>query len=63
MGTLDPIFPGYGLEQHKGYSTAQHMAAVKGLNRSIIHRMTFLKKLLTPQFTDCQTHEEQQSIC
>ncbi|MDR3550379.1 MAG: ribonuclease HII [Candidatus Babeliales bacterium] len=63
MTQLAPILPGYGLEQHKGYSTSQHMAAVKNLKPSIIHRTTFLKKLLTPAFTDCQTHEEQQSLC
>lgn len=63
MTLLSPVFPDYGLEQHKGYSTAKHMAAVKSLNPSIIHRTTFLKKLLTPAFIDCQTHEEQQSLC
>ena len=33
--------PGYGLEVHKGYGTASHMAAIARLGPSPIHRLTF----------------------
>jgi len=63
MTKLAPIFPGYALDQHKGYSTAKHMEAVKSLQHSVIHRMSFLKNMLNPEFVDTQTNEEQQSLC
>ena len=41
-------YPGYGLEQHKGYPTAQHMAALEALGVTPIHRQSFapVKRLL-----------------
>lgn len=63
MATLDSHIPGYLLGQHKGYSTASHQKAVLELERSIIHRQSFLKKLLKPEFITNETHEKQQSIC
>lgn len=41
MDTLDLAFPGYGLGQHKGYGTAQHLAALDQLGVSPHHRRTF----------------------
>ena len=38
-------YPGYGLEQHKGYPTAFHKSQVSLLNLSPIHRRTFCKWL------------------
>ena len=38
-------YPGYGFEQHKGYGTAAHYAALRALGPSPIHRPSFLKKL------------------
>ena len=63
MATLDPLLPGYSLGQHKGYSTATHQKAVLDLDRSIIHRQTFLKKLIKPQCMHDEPHEKQQTIC
>lgn len=63
MTAMGPILPGYLLEQHKGYSTAIHQKAVLELQRSIIHRQSFLKKLNTPHLNLSNAHEEQQSIC
>lgn len=60
MGTLDPLFPGYLLAQHKGYSTQKHMDAIKTSQHSIIHRMSFLHNILIQEE---QPHEKQQSIC
>jgi ribonuclease HII len=41
MQVLDSQFPGYGLARHKGYPTAEHMAALAQLGPSEIHRMSF----------------------
>ena len=34
-------YPEYGFDKHKGYGTAQHMAAIKEHGPSPVHRMTF----------------------
>lgn len=34
-------YPGYGFDGHKGYSTAEHLAALRRLGPSPIHRMNF----------------------
>lgn len=34
-------FPGYGLERHKGYGTAEHREALLALGPSPIHRLSF----------------------
>jgi len=46
MLEYDREFPGYGFAGHKGYGTAQHLAAIEKLGPCRIHRMTFapLKK-------------------
>ena len=41
MRDLANQYPGYGLEQHKGYPTEAHRAAVMALGPSPIHRMSF----------------------
>ncbi len=41
MEKFDQKFPGYGLAQHKGYGTPQHIAAIKQLGIASIHRRTF----------------------
>ncbi|MBS0358535.1 MAG: ribonuclease HII [Proteobacteria bacterium] len=41
MIELDQEYPGYGLAKHKGYGTADHIAAIKKLGRSAIHRQSF----------------------
>lgn len=35
------LYPGYGLEVHKGYPTPGHKDAVAKLGRCPIHRLTF----------------------
>lgn len=49
MGHIDPLFPLYGLKTHKGYATKVHQAAVAQYRHSIIHRMTFLDLIGTPE--------------
>jgi ribonuclease HII len=34
-------YPGYGFEQHKGYATADHLAALLRLGPSSVHRRSF----------------------
>lgn len=38
-------YPLYGFEQHKGYGTKQHYAALRAYGPTEIHRMSFLKKM------------------
>ena len=38
---LAQVYPGYGLAQHKGYPTAQHMAALREQGPLPIHRLSF----------------------
>ncbi len=41
MEAMEVTYPGYGLAQHKGYPTAQHMLALKKLGPTKIHRRSF----------------------
>ena len=41
MVALDARFPGYGFARHKGYPTAEHLAALRALGPCAIHRRTF----------------------
>lgn len=41
MAELDGLYPGYGFARHKGYGTAQHLAALLALGPCPIHRCTF----------------------
>ena len=42
MVELDSQFPGYGLAQHKGYGTPEHLEALQKLGPCPIHRKTFM---------------------
>ena len=41
MVELDGRYPGYGLAQHKGYGTREHLEALQKLGPCPIHRKTF----------------------
>ncbi len=41
MEEYDRLHPGYGFAAHKGYPTGEHVAAIRRLGPSPIHRMTF----------------------
>ncbi|HEY3318640.1 MAG TPA: ribonuclease HII [Coriobacteriia bacterium] len=41
MVELDAVYAGYGLAQNKGYSTHEHLIAVRTLGPSAIHRRSF----------------------
>ncbi len=42
MTEIHKIFPEFGFDQHKGYGTAKHMAAIGRFGPSVIHRKSFL---------------------
>ena len=46
MERLDAQYPQYGFARHKGYGTAQHIAAIRAYGACPIHRMTFIGKFL-----------------
>ncbi|TVP80323.1 MAG: ribonuclease HII [Puniceicoccaceae bacterium] len=46
MHRLAQTYPQYGFEQHKGYGTAAHRAAIREHGPSPLHRELFLRKLL-----------------
>ncbi|MCK4393722.1 ribonuclease HII, partial [Candidatus Bipolaricaulota bacterium] len=41
MVKLNAQYPGYGLDRNKGYGTPVHLAALKRLGPSSIHRRSF----------------------
>lgn len=41
MIALEETYPGYGLAKHKGYPTAEHLAALKRLGVTPVHRKSF----------------------
>lgn len=46
MREQDALYPEYGFARHKGYGTAEHIAAIKQFGPCPIHRKGFLKKYL-----------------
>ena len=46
MLELDSRYPQYGFARHKGYGTAEHLAALRRYGPLPEHRRSFLKKLL-----------------
>jgi len=47
MEELDKVYPGYGFAGNKGYGSAEHIAAIRELGPTPIHRMTFIKNFTT----------------
>lgn len=43
----EELYPGYNIKKHKGYGTKDHIEKVKSLGVLPIHRLTFLKKILS----------------
>ena len=43
---LDRLYPQYGFARHKGYGTAEHIAAIRRFGPCPEHRMTFIGKFL-----------------
>lgn len=47
LGRLALRYPGYGLERHAGYGTAQHREAILRLGPTPLHRRSFLSSIGT----------------
>ncbi|MFA7281696.1 MAG: ribonuclease HII, partial [Sterolibacterium sp.] len=41
MLSLHAAYPEYGLDRHKGYPTAAHLAALRAHGPAVIHRRSF----------------------
>ncbi len=52
ISRFDSIIPGYKFSEHKGYATDLHCNAVRNEGPSIIHRTSFLSKILQPRKDD-----------
>jgi ribonuclease HII len=50
MERLDSLHPGYGFARHKGYCTAEHLAALRRLGASPVHRRSFAPVAQLPLF-------------
>lgn len=46
MEEYDRVLPGYGFSSNKGYGSAEHIAALKELGPTPIHRNTFIKNFV-----------------
>lgn len=46
MAEYEEIYPGYSFASNKGYGSAQHIAALKELGPTPIHRRTFIKNIM-----------------
>jgi ribonuclease HII len=49
MALLDARFPGYGFASHKGYGTAEHLAALRERGPCAVHRRSFAPVFLLLQ--------------
>ncbi len=58
MKKFAPLFPGYSFESHKGYGTKAHQIELQTHGRSLLHRRSFIKKLMRER-----TNSEQQTLC
>ena len=46
MVQYDEILPGYGFAKHKGYGSQEHIAAIRQMGASPIHRQSFIRNFL-----------------
>lgn len=47
MREYEDLYPEYGFAKHKGYGTPQHRASILEYGACDIHRMSFLKKIIS----------------
>ena len=55
MMALDQEDPRYGYARHKGYATAEHLAAIRQHGLSEAHRRTFRQPTLLDLLIDANT--------
>ena len=46
MADYAELYPEYGFERHKGYGSAEHIAAIREYGPCPIHRLTFIKNFI-----------------
>ena len=46
MRQWDEVYPQYGFAKHKGYGTAEHIAAIKEYGLCPLHRRSFVKNII-----------------
>jgi ribonuclease HII len=46
MRRLHRVFPGYNFDQNKGYGTREHLAAITAHGAALVHRRSFLGKVV-----------------
>ncbi len=46
MEEYDKVLPGYGFASNKGYGSAEHIAALKEMGATPIHRQSFIKNFI-----------------
>ncbi|MBU6206816.1 MAG: ribonuclease HII, partial [Alphaproteobacteria bacterium] len=51
MIAADKVHPGYGWARNKGYGAAAHIAAIRHLGPTPLHRPLFLRKILAQSGT------------
>ena len=44
MDSMALLYPEFGWERNKGYGTEAHLAGIRALGRSVLHRRTFISK-------------------
>ena len=49
MVEYDKVLPGYDLASNKGYGTKAHIAALKELGPTPIHRASFIKNFVSQE--------------
>jgi len=59
MSKFSILFPGFSLENHKGYGTRTHISAINNNGTSIIHRKSFVSNLIKKS---SDKHEQQTFI-
>ncbi|NLC87248.1 MAG: ribonuclease HII [Clostridiaceae bacterium] len=47
MRQWDEVYPNYGFEKHKGYGTSAHIAAIKEYGLCPLHRLSFVKNIIS----------------
>ena len=66
MRSMSPLFPTLLINQHKGYGTKQHIELLESQGPTIVHRTSFISKILS-KIKDSQTenkenNEQQQKL-
>jgi len=59
---LAVFFPGYGLERHRGYGTAQHQEALRQLGPTPLHRQCFLGFLRAAAAIDSDAPPDEREV-